>query len=60
MSGRLLLNRTLRILREMHDRTHPARLFRLPNAPRPPATERQDEDDDDHTGEPRFPVLVLV
>ena len=44
----------------MHDRTHPARLFRLPNAPRPPATERQDEDDDDHTGEPRFPVLVLV
>ena len=33
-------------LREVHERTHPARLFRLPDAPQPPATDHRDEDDD--------------
>ena len=33
-------------LREVHERTHPARLFRLPAAPQPPATDHPDADDD--------------
>ena len=33
-------------LREVHQRTHPARLFRLPGAPQPPATDHPDADDD--------------
>ena len=32
-------------LREVHQRTHPARLFRLPDAPPPPA-DQGDADDD--------------
>ena len=34
-------------LREVHQRTHPARLFRLPDAPQPPATDQSNEDDGD-------------
>ena len=33
-------------LREVHERTHPARLFRLPDTPPPPATDHDDPDDD--------------
>jgi len=33
-------------LREVHERTHPARLFRLPDAPRAPASEHPADDDD--------------
>jgi integrase/recombinase XerD len=33
-------------LREVHERTHPARLFRVPGAPQPPATDLPDADDD--------------
>jgi integrase/recombinase XerD len=34
-------------LREVHERTHPARLFRLPDAPQAPASEHPADDDDD-------------
>jgi len=34
-------------LREVHERTHPARLFRLPDAPQSPASEHPADDDDD-------------
>jgi hypothetical protein len=33
-------------LREVHERTHPARLFRWPAAPPPPTTNTPDVDDD--------------
>jgi len=33
-------------LREVHERTHPARLFRLPDAPRLPASEHPADDDE--------------
>jgi len=38
-------------LREVHERTHPARLFRLPEAPQPPASDQGHQDDGDDDGD---------
>ena len=37
-------------LREVHERTHPVGLFRLPDAPPPPVTDPAGEDDDSRVG----------